>query len=278
VLKTKGKATMNNWLNNFKQAWDMLLDLPLPMSKKEEEPEIEGDSEAVESGLPVLAYFPVIGFLLGLVLYFASWLLLNLGGQLAGALVAAFAGAAFLEYVCSGRNFALAVSFIENRFKGMPTREALLELDDEFASNRQPVGFLALNLIFLIKVLCIGVLVYKGMLFWLIIVMTAGYLVQAHLAMADSMETREPLVELPEGKEKLPWLIGSAIILIVGMKCLVGVLLGLLIAAMLAVLLKKYFETLFNGVNGMLVGLGGYLTELVLLLIGVAVFARNGLF
>ncbi|OGV49465.1 MAG: hypothetical protein A2X49_00780 [Lentisphaerae bacterium GWF2_52_8] len=265
-------------LGSFSQAWRLLLDIPLPAvfrplaSRDGSSEEFDTDSS---SSSQVLLSFPLVGAAMGLAAYLLAWLLLRFPGNPAAAFVFALAATIGLEMATSGRHLALLLSFLENRLSGTPTDAALLKLQDDFHSVKSPLGTLVLVTVFLLRIFCFGLLVYYERAFWVILALTGGFAVQAQLATMANLETRQPLLELPEERmANYPWFITAAIFLVAGFPCLPAALIGLILCYIIAVQARKYFEAHFGGITPNMTSLAGYLSEITLLITGIIFLVR----
>ncbi len=251
----------------FGRAWRLLIDLPLPEAFDSEDHELHPAL--------VMLNFPVIGAILGAAGYFISWLLTYFPGQLTGSIISAIIISGGLEVLSGGRNLGIAGSFFEMSLFKSSEGEPLLELNDDVTSARRPSEVIVMICLFLLRTFFVGLLIYSGASFWLITFLTAAHTVQAQLATAPTIEDGEAILPVEPSLTVYPWLIAAVIMVVTGWVCLPGVVLAFVLALILASLQRKYCIMKIGGVNGSIIGLAGYVTEIILLLTGIIFLVRQ---
>jgi len=253
-------------LEPFFKAWEMLLDVELPASMKVSD-------NAVDNDVMVLN-FPVVGAFVGVVLYVAAWILKIVPGQPMGPFLAGIVITLFLEMITSGRSMSSLISCIENKLGGYSLPESLATLNDDFNVNRSSTGTLLLVSLFLIRILCFSFLVQHGSLFWLIIVLTLNYGTQGYLAASNEMRSGQPFFELGETFDRNIWLVTAALMVVCGLVYFPVLAVTLAIVIFFAWKFRSYCDVAMGGMTAKLIGLGGYLAELIALLVGLTFLVR----
>jgi cobalamin synthase len=261
---------LREWIAAFCQAWEMLLDIPLPKRLEE-----IAESESAENGTRVLVMFPAIGAVLGIAAYLISWLLILFLHKPAASIISGIALAVGYEFLTSWRNVSIAASYVERKLEGASFAETIMELDDKFTTHRNAAGMIVIVSIFLIRAFCIGFLVYHGQLFWLITTMTFGFVAQAHLATMEELDSSGPIVELDDDRFLfMPWAAAAAIAFLTGISALAPVLVAFLFTFLIAYFSAKYMNEKLGGTTGMIVGIVGYKIEILTLILGLILLVR----
>jgi cobalamin synthase len=129
--------------------------------------------------------------------------------------------------------------------------------------------------VFILKIICVALLVYYERSSWLIVTMAVSYAVVAKMATARDLRTSQPFFEIEEGRaEKLAWLIAGVISFIVGWSYSPAVIIALILAYFISGKFKDYCEIKFGGVTGKIVGVAGASAETLILLAGVILLVR----
>lgn len=254
----------------FFQAWEILVNLPIPESVKSKLIDDEDLEEDIDQPTILLAC-PIVGAIIGLCIYLSGILLVNALGKLAGALLFGLIIEIFLEIITSGRGLASTVFVIESLLHSATFEESLNQIDDEWENSRNTTGILALIILFLLRVFCLGSLVYGGRLSWIIVTLTLSCTVQGNLATESDLETGESFIDI-EGENsiyKILWLITAAILFVVGYTYLLAALIALVISWMLAYHMHSYCRENLGGISTKIITFTGYGAETIILLIGI---------
>lgn len=259
---------LRNWFAPFSEAWEMLIEVPLPRTGHRHE-----DSEPAL----VLFNFPLVGAFISLISLVVACLLSYVMGKLIFAAVFAVFFTVFLEFLTKCKNLSITSSFFENRFSGLSSYESFMELNEELNSQRGPVGTIGLLLLFLFKTFCVGALAYHGQIFWILPALAVSCAVQAHLAVVESIKDSRPFVEANDGDVIKMWVVTAVVVLIFSFcfKSISAPVLLLIIAFMGISLFRKYCVEILDGVTGNIISFAGYISEIIFLLLGVLLLVRN---
>jgi len=266
-MKKNRKHSLINWFSSFVEAWEMLLDIPLPSNISKAADEDNPDP------VKVLCCFTLTGIVAGVAFYLTAWLLSILSGR-AAAVMSGFLITVAYEIATKGRMISSVASFTENLFSFENKSDAILKLDDNFRKSRNIFGTIGMVSLFTARMFSIGFIVFSGNISWLIISMAAGFTVQAHLAILPELETEEPFIEVSGKSAYIPWIFFAAACVIFGVTNLPAAVTTGLLVFLSACLTSKYVFDKLGGVNGPMIGILGYFTESIVLLLGLIFLFR----
>ena len=262
--------SVNPWIKSFLNAWEMLIDIPLPAFFDNEDYD-DGENEEL------LASFPIVGFVIGMSCYLIAWIILILSpSDLAAAIIGAIVITLLLEFVATTSTIAKLATYLTLKSeKADPiTIHTELEAGSSINNVPNPIFFLSL---YLLKLFSIALLIYEGKISWLIIIFTMSYLVRSQMATWKDLRDAQPIIEIenPLYATKIPWIIAIVISLFVaGFAYFPAVV----IVAIIAYFLLKYFERVakveLGGITAPIIGVVGTATEIVFLLVGIALLLR----
>lgn len=258
------------WLISFFRAWDMLIDIPLPRLAA-----IEEFSKGEEESFRTLASFPIVGAVIGCASYCIIWLLMRFMSLSSASAISAILIVIGLEFITFGKNLTSLVSFLEAGIQKRSGKEMLIAIEEESYLSKSSIGFMFFVTIFLLRIICVGFLIYYGRASWVIITLILAYTVQSKIAVGKDIRTSRPLFETEEKAESLSWLIAGIISLVEGWSFFPAVLLALGLAYLFAVQFRMYCERKLGGVTGKIVGLAGTAAETLLFLAGVILLCHD---
>lgn len=262
--------SVNQWIKSFLNAWEMLIDIPLPAFFDNDDYD---DSEKEE----LLACFPIVGFVIGMSCYIIAWIILIFSpSNLAAAIIGAIVITLLLEFVATTGTIAKLATYVTLKSeKSDPiTIHTALEEGTSINNTPNPIFFLSL---YLLKLFSIALLIYENQISWLIILFTMSYLVRSQMATWKDLRDSQPIIEIenPLYATKIPWIIAILISLFVaGFAYFPAVV----VIAIVAFFLLKYFDRVakveLGGITAPIIGVAGTATEIVFLLIGIALLLR----
>lgn len=268
-MKKRRRHPLINWVSSFVEAWEMLLDIPLPpnLSKM-------ADEESPDPA-KVLCAFAVVGAVSGIVFYLAAWFFSILSGKPAAAVIGSLLITIAYEFATGGRMISSVASLAENLFSPENREGVFLKIDDSIRKTHDIFGSIGMLSFFAVRMLSIGFIIFSGNISWLIIAMTAGFTMQSQLAQLPELETQEPFIETAHGKAAyLPWAVFAVVCFIFGILYLPAALTTGILVVLLACLAVKYIPETLGGVNGPMIGIAGYFTETAVLLLGLVFLFR----
>jgi cobalamin synthase len=246
-------------------AWEMLLDPACPHKLSDQ---IENADPDLLPELTIYA-FPVLGFILGLCAIIVGKLTGLLPNPIAGAFLFSLICTLGFEYCTSGRSVGALASFVELRFEGLETHEALLQTKPDFNVSRTPAGMLTMITVLLIKAVCFFVLYQKSQTIVIAGAIMLSYTAQAALASMPLMTTGESVLEGTETVFKRLWMIAVILLVIVFISAPGAALTGLICCVLLVWLFRRICTKDFDGmINVRIIGIAGTMVELTALFAG----------
>ena len=259
----------NYIIKSFKNAWDMLIDFPLPLNIEDE----TGADEESDDLIP--ASFPVVGAVLGAIMYMTVFLIsLIITVKPASAFIAAILVTLGSEILVTSSNTSTLTLFIMGKISRMSDSEIDTVLESKLKFD-YPLPLILFLTLYLLKVFCIGLVIFYGKISWLILVFTLSYLVRSQLSQLSARNTSEPLIEVEDEKYsiKIPWIVSGIIAVWAGLSYLPSALVMLALTFALITLLKKHAAST-NGVSAPIIGFYGAASELLFLIAGASIAIR----
>lgn len=228
---------------SFNEAWDNLFDFPHPRFMKKV-PACPGEYTA--------AFFPVLGFAAGLVLYLVSWMIFGFSNLYSAAFFSALGSWFVLSFKDSGRGDKALFQALCRRF---PQGGASLEL----SSGGGQWAIMVLR--FVILLLC-G---FNGNFAVLMLVLSGGFALQAALALCEKCQVEL----LPAGTLAVKYFYISCAVtaLLCIWVCEVPALLMVLAVLLIYLAIVKFFAP--EEFTGETISFAGSVTEAFLLLISL---------
>lgn len=239
----------------FVRAWNTLFELQLPCPRHRIH-----DEEDADDTFHVLIFLPIAAAAAGLAAYIACWAALSfLTPWLASALMA-FAVAFFWDLLSHGKESSNLAAWLTRQFT------------DAEADSPGLAGHSSLFL-FLIRVLCLGVIIHSGHLGWLVAVMAMTGAVQASLSRSDSDSGYQSIIECEPKVETAMWAAALAASLLFTLSYFPATIIALACSLFYAKLLRSRFISM-GETNPSWIGIAGKGAEFGLLLLGAALVAR----
>ncbi len=244
------------WLSSFAEAWNMLSNVQAPFGN-------EDDDSTDEL---ILACFPLVGGVLGMLGAMVVWLFASLFAErLFASIAAGVVITAAWEFLYAGGNVSglarLTRSLLENRG---------ISVDDTTGgASSESTLFMVL---FFLKAACVGALAYNARSSWLVLALALGYLVRSRLAAGNDDASGILPVEDASIAAKWTWGMAAVVALLAGFRYLPAALLALLAAWGLVELARKTTRS-FGGASSEFVDAYGAAADLVLFLVGVLLLA-----
>lgn len=253
---------VEKYLRGAGRAWDFLIDFPLP------EP-IRGKLGGKVDSTTVLAGFPLVGAVVGVLLALAAVFCSAVFKPVAGSIIFAILTVAFLDLKDSARGLGLLTSAFLVRRSGIPLSEALPRLTGDWERIGNPLASAFVSLLELGKAALLFTLAFYGAKLWIVVILVGAFTVQGMLATEPDRESGVPILPVPRENRRVGWWTAG----IIGLCVLLFFPFGLLAAAFVvyfcATGFAGYFRRNFGGVTPDFITLAGSLTELFLLIVGV---------
>ena len=249
---------MKIWLRSLSDAWEMLTRIPIPSRL-----EVEAESEPEKT----LACFPLVGALVGVAAYLTASLcsLLIVSDMLAAA-VATLAITLGAEFVSDNGEISLLASVAGAKMKGVPV-SALSEPPDSRIIFEGSVSLLIFISIYLVKLVCVGLLVFRSEPSWFIAVYALSYLLRARLAASTLTSDGRPLIETedPESAHLWCWIAAGCAVLLGGLTSFPIPLLVLILAYFILMGYERLLEKIGVRVGELIVDIHGAAADLFFL-------------
>lgn len=244
----------------------MLIVIPLP-SKLEFELDTDPERTA--------ACFPLVGALIG----FCAYLLASLCFLLIASDILAAATATILitlgaEFISENGEVSLLASVIAMKLKGVPVSD-FKDLPDTRIMFDNSTSLLIFISIYLLKLICVGLLVFHSESSWLIASFALGYLLRAKLAVEPQSRNSRSIIEVDDPKHviNLCWLTAGCAVLVGGIASFPAPLLILILAYLLFLGFDKLLDRSAMEVNEKLVDIYGAAADLFFLLLIASLMA-----
>lgn len=257
----------------FADAWDMLLELPLPKRITEyAETVIEHDDPE-----PLLTqlWFPIIAFLCSVNIIIVA-ILLSYLAPVPAALIFAFAMTLLSELRDKGHSTGTLASFVILKADGHSLSETLFNLDADLRTVNGAIGAMVMTLTVLIKFSSFFLMSFYGFAFWIIPTLVLGYVMQAELATLPAVRSGEPFIKIDDNQRFYVWAIAIFFILFILLKAPILALLALGVVFVAAMMIKRFGENHLGGITSNAITLIGYVTELVVLILGAVCLSTTG--
>ena len=248
----------------------MLLDIPLPLTVEE----VDEDEDDEDSYL--LLCFPLVGAVIGMFSYLTAYILgLILIIPMAAAVIVSIVLTLGTEMVAASSNLSILTSFINAKIAGKSSAELEHSLREKLTLE-DPLSLMLFLSLYLLKLFCLGLLIYHAKTSWIVVTFTLSYLIRSQLVTMPSSESYGALIEENDEKYavKMPWIVASVIVLVAGSSYLASAIIILLVAFALIIGFKKYSQQM-GGVSASMIGVYGIAAELIFLFTGAAIVIRS---
>jgi cobalamin synthase len=128
---------------------------------------------------------------------------------------------------------------------------------------------------YVLRMLCIGLLVHFDRISWIVVSLTFGYTIQAWIATREDERGKTFFeIENPE-RAVYPWIIAVALGIVAGAGYIPFVLAMAVFAYLYATGFNRFYRSLCGSIDGTAIGVAGYLAETLFLFIGLAALVRG---
>jgi cobalamin synthase len=259
----------SNHSDSFRKAWNLLSYFKFPDSRGMKKEEIEEIPENI------VAYFPLVGGALGFSFYCLAWLLERIMHEkIFSSILSAVIITLVIEVLTLGKDLAALMSFLKSVAKRLPPEETLSIIEEKETVNNGVSELVLLFSLFLLKIICIGILIYSNHASWLIVMLTFPYLIQGLMAICGDSESGGSLLPSDQNTVKTAWITAAAISFLACLKSIPAAALALVFSWLFYDIFRKYWLGKFKGITGKTVGLAGIILEYILMLAG-AILLRS---
>lgn len=256
---------LSEYTKYFSAAWELLIDLPLPEFLKKR-------GVAQNYGLEVQYAFPVIGLVLGCLIAIAGVLLSGIK-PVAAAIIFAVIMAIFMIIKDSGRSLGALVSFFELKTENVSNVAALYNMRNEVRNVQSMVAVIAIVITMLFYLIAFFLISLYGFYYWMILVLVFSFTVQAVLAALPQYHSKKPIIVVPERKPNHLWTITGFIALFILFQAPYATLITAALAFLGTKMFSRFAMKHLGGVSSGIIGLAGFIFEIIALLIGIVFLA-----
>ena len=255
----------NQLLAALYNAWELLLDIPIPKRLLTTSASIRPPAAAILLALPFIGL--LCGAIIVLMLKITAVFLANFGNAVLYALVLTI----FILAKDSGRGFRLVMELCHDIAGGERKIAEILPLlrlrkfpeINDLASNLcafTVCGFLLASF---------TVLAYKGANLWAVPVLMMGTAVQGHLLSLRNVRGGLPFLAIAENDRNKLWVLTGFLMLFPAIEFPLAALVSFGLCFVLAAAARKFFEELYGGATSEMITLVGIAAELLTLFCGI---------
>ena len=239
-----------NILAPFINAWNLFFEILLPTSNLK------------PSNSSIFYAIPFIGLILGVIASIFSWFICTIGGSILAAVLCPFVIILFWELLNHAKDTSYLVHYIYQKIFSHYDHKNL-----EINNNENHfMIFYIFTAVFILRILCLGILIYFNNLGWIVVVSVLAYAVQAHLA-GDESETNG-IIKIEKNSIIIMWIVTIILCLIFGINHLPITILSIIIAVLIAINTKNnYLKS--KTLSGSTIGFTGKYVEIIILLLGL---------
>ncbi len=260
------------FIAEFTAAWNTFVRLPLPAflsgdGERSDFPEIDGHPALLR------IMMPLIGFVLGVFAAVPLWVLHLLPS---GRLTAGIFGMALiplgLDGMTSWKGLIAFADFLNARRQGVSLEESLAMKTGSINDSRSGISMILMLTVYLVRMIFCGVLAVFAP-FWFIIALTGAWLLRAELCSLNQVGARGAWLAVPRGLGKHHWYLGAGAMLAGGFLHPLGVILAFVVSWAGAWLAGNFCMDSISGVNRQALEIFGYASELLLMFLGILLYA-----
>jgi cobalamin synthase len=249
-----------NMIISYIKAWNLAFEITLPISGSFENNSIvSGKNDSI-----VLYFFPIIGLTLGLFAYILSWLVSAIGGTIFASILCPFIIILSWELLNHAKDTGYLVHYLYLKIFKFYDHNSIEIRNSE---NNYMLLYI-FTTIFIIRILCLAFFIYHRYFGWLVVVTVLTYAVQGHLAAEKKNRSVEVLISADRKSLIIMWVITAVLCLLFGAAYFPTMILAFIVAVLLAVKAKIFFEKT-DSLSGANIGFTGKYTEIIILLLGL---------
>ena len=251
----------NEYTKYFSAAWELLIDLPLPKFLKKED-------TVKKYGVEVQYALPLVGLALGFLIVIAGVILSGMN-QIAAAMIFAVSMAILMIIKDSGRGLGALVLFFELKRENVSTVAALYHMRTEVRNVQSMPAIISIVIIMHLYLLAFFLVSFYNFYYWMIMVLVFSFTVQAALAALPLHRNKTPIIATPRHGHNHLWTIAGFIALFIFIKSPYATLITAALAFLGTRLLSRFVMKNLRGISTEIIGLVGFVFEIVALLIGI---------
>lgn len=256
---------LGEYMKYFNAAWELLIDLPLPKFLKK-------GGVAKKYGIEVQYAFPLVGLGLGCLITIVGVFLTGMKPVVA-AMMFAVPMAILMIIKDSGRSLGALVSFVELKTEKVSTVAALYNMRNEVRDVQSMPAVISIVIIMLFYLLAFFLVSLYNFYYWMIIVMVFSFTVQAALAELPLFRDKTPIIVTSRRGHNHLWPIAGFIALFILFQAPYATLITAALAFFGTKLFSQFVMKNLGGISTGIIGLAGFIFEIVALLLGIAFLA-----
>lgn len=250
----------NSLIIPFIKAWNLFFEIPIP---------IENFSKNIilneEYDSRVLYFVPIIGLVLGLFAYVISWIIYQIGGEVIAAILCPFIIIIVWEFLNRGKDTENLSSLICSKFFNESEE---ISVDYSAHTNRSMYFYVFIG-VFVLRILCLGTLIYLQRFGWLVVIAVLTHSIQGYLAIdRENLSSEKIFISADPSAAVIMWIVASVLCSIFSFTYFPMLIVSLVITIFIAYRLKNYLENkgILSGTN---IGISGKLIEIIVLILGL---------
>ena len=263
ILNTLKKALLN--------AWNMLIEFPLPFLRHDKDDIVETESTIILTQ----SFFPVVGVICALLALLLGAVLNKFLYPIPAAAVFAVILTVFCIFKDKGRGLAGLMSMTSLKQNKISFEESLSDLPDSITEVNTPTATLTMTLVVLFKLFAFSLMAFYGYAYWLVAIFVLEFAIEGDLTTLPSLQSGKPLLKIKKSKQRYIWFITGFLVLFVLFKAPVSSLILFGAAFGLSYGLKFYCNERLNGIDGRIISLSAYIFELFALFLGVLLLTKG---
>jgi cobalamin synthase len=262
-------------LNTFKKAllnaWNILVEFPLPFLRHDEDDVVETESTIILTQ----SFFPLVGVICALLALLLGAILDKFLYPVPAAAVFAVILTVFCIFKDNGRGLAGLMFMTSLKQNKISLEESLSDLPDSITDVNTPTATLTMTLVVLFKLFAFSLMAFYGYAYWLAAIFVLEFTIEGDLATLPSLQQGRPLLKIKKSKQRYIWFVAGFLVLFVLFKAPVSSLILFGTAFGLSYGLKAYCNERLNGVDGKTIGFMAYIFELFALFLGVLLLTKG---
>ncbi|MCP4176864.1 MAG: hypothetical protein GY756_03785 [bacterium] len=256
---------VNKLLVPFVKAWNLFFEIPFPVSNKLNS---KISSIITENEDTVLYAVPIVGLAVGLIAYVFILIIYGLFGSLLSAILCSIIIMLICEILSYGRDTNNLVHALANKSFAASRKNA------EEQQNLKEGNYLFIYIfiaIFLLRIVCLGFIIYNYNFSWIIIITTLSLSTQGYLAIDSS----DSLINVFDKNSIIVmWVIAAVICVVFGWYFFAAAAIAYILTILIAIQLKRYLSN-SNNLFGENIGVSGKYIEILVLIIGLIAITQH---
>ncbi|HJO95002.1 MAG TPA: hypothetical protein QF753_16510 [Victivallales bacterium] len=247
------------------KAWNLFFEIPFPVSNSLNN---QISSISSKSDDNILYAVPVVGLIVGIIAYVFILIIYGLFGTLLASILCSIVIILMCEILSYGRDTNNLVHALTNRSFAASRKSSEEQKSMKEGNYLYIYIFIA---IFLLRIVCLGFIIYDHNFSWIIIITTLSLSTQGYLAIDSS----DSLINIYDKNSIIVmWIISAAICVFFGWYFFAAAAIAYILTLLISIQLKKYLNN-SNNLFGENIGVSGKYIEILVLIIGLIAIAQH---